>query len=109
MDIFKERIPCTNGEDVRCNTLEVKVYYDLGGYNWFTSQPKKRGYYVSVSPLEVNGNFVSYQGFSGTYMLLNEVKRQSKKGEEEALKLFDEKKQIVIGYICNKHGIKLTA
>jgi hypothetical protein len=37
------------------------------------------------------------------------VKRQSKKGEEEALKLFDEKKQIVIGYICNKHGIKLTA
>jgi hypothetical protein len=109
MDIFKERIPCTNGEDVRCNTLEVKVYYDLGGYNYFTSQPKKRGYYVSVSPLEVNGNFVSYQGFSGTYMLLNEVKRQSKKGEEEALKLFDEKKQIIIGYICNKHGIKLTA
>jgi hypothetical protein len=109
MDIFKERIPCTNGEDVRCNTLEVKVYYDLGGYNYFTYQPKKRGYYVSVSPLEVNGNFVSYQGFSGTYMLLNEVKRQSKKGEEEALKLFDEKKQIVIGYICNKHGIKLTA
>jgi hypothetical protein len=37
------------------------------------------------------------------------VKRQSKKGEEEALKLFDEKKQIVIGYICNKHGIKLIA
>jgi hypothetical protein len=109
MDIFKERIPCTNGEDVRCNTLEVKVYYDLGGYNYFTYQPKKRGYYVSVSPLEVNGNFVSYQGFSGTYMLLNEVKRQSKKGEEEALKLFDEKKQIVIGYICNKHGIKLIA
>ena len=109
MDIFKERIPCTNGEDVRCNILEVKVYYDIGGYNYFTSQPKKRGYYVSVSPLEVNGNFVSYQGFSGTYMLLNEVKRQSKKGEEEALKLFDEKKQIVIDYICNKHGIKLTA
>ena len=109
MDIFKERIPCTNGEDVRCNILEVKVYYDLGGYNYFTSQPKKRGYYVSVSPLEVNGNFVSYQGFSGTYMLLNEVKRQSKKGEVEALKLLDEKKQIVIDYICNKHGIKLIA
>ena len=109
MDIFKERIPCTNGEDVRCNILEVKVYYDLGGYNYFTSQPKKRGYYVSVSPLEVNGNFVSYQGFSGTYMLLNEVKRQSKKGEVEALKLLDKKKQIVIDYICNKHGIKLTA
>lgn len=106
-DVFKKRIPCTNGVDVACNVLEVKVYYDLGGYNYFTSSPKKRGYYISVSPLEVGGGFVRYQGFSGTYMLLNEVKRQSKKGEEEALRLLKEKEKMVVDYICNQHGIKL--
>lgn len=105
MNIFKERIPCSNGKDVACNVLEVTVYYDIGGYNYFTSTPKKRGYYLSVSPLTVSGNMVSYQGFSGTYMLLNEVKRQSKKGEEEALKLLPQFKQKLIDYICNKHGI----
>ena len=105
MDIFKERIPCTSGVDVSCNVLEVTVYYDIGGYNYFTSTPKKRGYYLSVSPLSVSGNLVSYQGFSGTYMLLNEVKRQSKKGEADALKLLQENKQKLIDYVCNKHGI----
>lgn len=105
--IFSKRIPCENGIDVRCNVLEVKVYYDLGGYNYFTSQPKRRGYYISVSPLEVCGNMVGYQGFSGTCILLNEVKRQSKKGEEEALKLMPEYEQQLIDYVCNKHGIKL--
>ena len=106
-DVFKKRIPCTNGTDVKCNVLEVKVYYDIGGYNYFTSQPKRRGYYISVSPLEVDDVFVCYQGFSGTCMLLNEVKRQSKKGEEEALRLMKEQEKTVVDYICNKHGIKL--
>ena len=105
--IFSKRIPCENGVDVKCNFLEVKVYYDLGGYNYFTSQPKRRGYYLSVSPLQVDDVFVSYQGFSGTCMLLNEVKRQSKKGEEEALRLMPEHEQQLIDYVCNKHGIKL--
>lgn len=105
MNIYKERISCTNGRDVACNVLEVSIYYDIGGYNYFTSTPKKRGYYLSVNPLVVTDNLVSYEGFSGTNVLLNEVKRQSKKGEEEALKLLPQFKQKLIDYICNKHGI----
>ena len=107
MDIFRKRIPCNNGRDVRCNVLEVKVVYDIGGYNYFTSTPKRRGYYLHVSPLEVGGNMVSYQGFSGTCMLLNEVKRQSKKGEAEALRLLPEFEQKLVDYVCKEHGITL--
>ena len=105
--VFSKRIPCTNGVDVRCNVLEVRVFYDLGGISWATYEPKPRGYYLSVSPLCVSGNMVSYQGFSGTRMLLNEVKRQSKKGEEEALRLMKEKEQMLIEHVCKEHGIKI--
>lgn len=107
MDLINERIPCGNGRDVRCNVIETRVVYDIGGYNYATSTPKKRGYYLHCAPLEVGGGFTRYQGFSGTYMLLNEVKRQSKKGEAEALKLYKEKKQMLIDYVCNEHGIEL--
>ena len=106
-DVFKERIPCTSGIDVECNVLEVKVYYDLGGVSWATGKQNKRGYYLSVSPLQVGGGFVRYQGFSGMYYFLNEVARQSKKGEELALKLAKESKKMVIDAVCLKHGIEL--
>ena len=105
--IYKERIPCSNGQDIRCNVIDIEVYYDLGGYNYFSGSEKKRGYYLSVSPLEVDGHFVSYQGFSGMYMLLNECSRKSKKAESEALKLMEEKKDVLISAVCNKHGIEL--
>lgn len=106
-DVFKERIPCTSGFDVSCNVLEVKVYYDLGGVSWATGDRNKRGYYLSVSPLQVSSNTVMYQGFSGMYYFLNEVARQSKKGEEIALKLAQESKKMVIDAVCKKHGIEL--
>lgn len=109
MDIKRERISCSDGFDVKCNVLEIKVYYDLGGISWATGEPKKRGYYLSVSPLTVSGCSVSYQGFSGMYMFLNECKRQSKKSEQKALELAEEKKQMLIDAVCAKHGIKLSA
>lgn len=108
-EVFKERIPCSNGTDVECNVLELKVVYDLGGYNMATYEPKPRGYYLHCSPLQVGGGWVKFQGFSGTYMLLNEVTRQSKKGEAEAMRLYAENRQKVIDYVCGKHGIALLA
>lgn len=106
-DIWSEKLPCNNGRDVACNVLEVRVYYDIGGYSWATGNPKKRGYYLSVSPLVVTEHTVSYQGFSGASYFLNEVKRQSKKGEAEAIKKAQEVKAEVIKYVCDEHGITL--
>lgn len=106
-NIYQERIPCNDGTDVRCNVLEVRIYYDLGGINYATYEPKKRGYYASVTPLVVSDCCTSFQGFTGVSMLLNEVSRQSKKGEQEAIKLMEQNKQMLIDYVCNKHGITL--
>ena len=106
-DIWSEKLPCNNGRDVACNVLEVRVYYDIGGYSWATGNTKKRGYYLSVSPLMETEHTACYQGFSGVSYFLNEVKRQSKKGEAEAIKKAQEVKAEVIKYVCDEHGITL--
>jgi hypothetical protein len=70
-------------------TIKTRVYYNLGGYN------QKRGYYLSVQPIEITegktSNGQSYQiesftAYSGYFTLLFEVHRQSKKHEADAEK-----------------------
>jgi len=57
--------------------LEVSVYYDQGGMNFFSGTSKRRGYYLSVTPIEIDGVFTKSTAFSGTCDLLEEVKRYS--------------------------------
>jgi len=84
--------------DISGQTYEVKLYYTLGGWNHFTSQEERRGYYLSVTPVQVNfddeGNVVSRttRMFSGVKELLVEVNRKSKKREEEALEMITEER-----------------
>lgn len=70
-------------------TIKTEIYYNIGGYG------KKRGYYLSVQPVERtkhedgNGNtyfMETFSAFTGYYYLLFEVPRQSKKHEENANK-----------------------
>ena len=74
-------------------TIKTRVYYNLGGYN------QKRGYYLSVQPIEISegntSNGQTYQiekfsAYSGYYSLLFEVPRQSKKHEADAEKRANE-------------------
>jgi hypothetical protein len=74
-------------------TIKTRVYYNLGGYN------QKRGYYLSVQPIEISegktSNVQTYQiekfaAYSGYYSLLFEVPRQSKKHEADAEKRANE-------------------
>lgn len=72
-------------------TLRVSVYYNLGGFNYFTSRSEERGYYLSVTPIKRSSNngivMREYAAFSGFKKLLLEVKRKSKKAESQALEL----------------------
>ena len=34
-------------------TYDVDIYYSLGGVNWFTGNNEGRGFYLSVSPVEL--------------------------------------------------------
>lgn len=68
--------------------LKFEVYYSLGGYNYFTYKPEKRGYYISLTPVErMERNNVVMEAvsmFSGYKFLLKEVTRQSKSAFEKA-------------------------
>lgn len=70
-------------------TIKSQIYYHLG------HNSKKRGYYLSVQPIEItegktsNGQtyqIESFSAYSGYFTLLFEVHRQSKKHETDAQK-----------------------
>jgi hypothetical protein len=64
--------------------LEVEVFYDLGGYSAFAGGIKPRGYYISVTPVNMSGNMISFTAFSGQGRLLFETKRFTAKQFERA-------------------------
>ena len=78
----------TDGETRKCTHLECKVYYSLGGYNNWTGRTEGRGYYMSISPVTVDGMFVSYTAFSGYKQLIVPCQRQGKKAAEKAVDIF---------------------
>ena len=67
------------------NELKIEVEYDLGGHNYFTSKPIRRGYSVYVIPLTRNGDFAATQALfggpkeSGFKVFLEETQRKSAK------------------------------
>lgn len=89
-------------------TLFYRVFYDLGGWNNFTSRHTPRGYYISIQ--RKHNGFAAFSDLrhpdGAMKMLLTEVSRKSEKqrlaAEAEAL---DTLKSIVQVY--NDRGIKL--
>lgn len=77
-------------------TIRVKVYYDLGGPNYFSGGTKERGYWLSVTPEERTKGMVVQTAFSGVCELLEPASRYSAKrlseinpGEDRIKKLLD--------------------
>lgn len=92
--------------------LKIELYYDLGGMNYFTGRAENRGYYLSVTPVERHTNSQGYAtesftAFTGTKILLNGVARKSKKAENKAEQLAQEKERTLIQYVCAKNKIEL--
>lgn len=91
--------------------LKIHVYYHLGGMNYFTSKVDPRGYYVSITPVEIerkeNGILIeSYSLFSGARMLLKETKRKSDKAYNEALQIAEIKLPELKEYVFKSNNIK---
>lgn len=93
--------------------LKTEVYYCLGGTNYFTGEPKKRGYYVSVTPVKKwtqNGvkmeSFVAFTGFS---KLIKEVSRKSKAAEMESRVLSETMIFDMISTVCAARGLEVKA
>jgi len=88
------------------NLVEIKIKgklhictnlsYNLGGYSGFSMEKKSRGYYLSVTPMEIENGMVSFSAFSGYRQIIHEVARKSYKGYEKALEvLLNEKEQLI--------------
>ncbi|MFZ9296645.1 MAG: hypothetical protein ACO259_10630 [Bacteroidia bacterium] len=90
--------------------LKIEVYYNKGGQNYFTYKNEARGYYLSVTPVNVEkreNNIVieCYTAFSGVKVLLNEVQRQSEKGYKTACELANFKIQDLKNFVLSKNNI----
>ena len=57
--------------------IDVEVYYDIGGMNYFSGRTSPRGYYVSVTPVTRKDNMISHVTFKGYKQLLFETSRFS--------------------------------
>lgn len=93
------------GDGVNC--LKIEVYYHLGGMNYFTYKEEKRGYYLSILPIDKKGNIETCVAFSGIKILLLEVKRKSNKSYNEALKLAEDLEEKYIKYVCDRNNLEL--
>ena len=104
--VYKKYI-VAKGEGV--NRLKVECYYDLGGMNYWNYKNEPRGYYVSVTPVEVadrdGWRSESYVMFSGVKKLVKEVARKSAKAAEQAKILAEQAEQELVDYVCAKGDI----
>jgi hypothetical protein len=74
----------------KADAMELKIYYDLGGMNYFSGGNRPRGLYLSITPLIITGGFTQYSAYTGIYQCLKTLKRQSdKEGKSMADKFRD--------------------
>lgn len=89
------------------NNLNVSIYYDLGGMNYFSGKVEKRGYYFSITPEEISRGFHSYTAYSGRKALIKEVKRQTKKQDQIMTEMMDELFDKFVPDFCVRKGITI--
>jgi hypothetical protein len=81
----------TKIEGTESKYLKAEVFYNKGGINYFTSRTEPRGYWASVTVVDVDRreNGVSIESFSlfgsGYKEFLFEVKKQSEKSYNRAV------------------------
>lgn len=97
--------------DMKATHLKVEVYYNLGGFNAFTYKEEKRGYYLSVSPVEKRSrdgySYESYTAFTGRKLLIKEVKRKSEKAMLTAIEQANALQRELIEYVCGQNGLEM--
>ncbi len=105
---FKEYLPTTTDKKF----IKVEAYYSKGGMNYFNGASERRGYYLSVMPVERSNErgytTESFMMFSGTKKLLLEVARQSPKAQDQAKALIDGSKDELVQYIVKKSNLVLA-
>lgn len=89
------------------NKIKIELYYHLGGMNYFTGKAENRGYYLSVTPVLLEGNFITTTAFTGIRQCIKPVARKSEKAYQTALQTIDEFLPELLTYVCTKNNIEL--
>lgn len=105
---MKKYLQLKESNNYKENFIKVEVYYDKGGYNYFTYREKPRGYYISVVPVTRQGYMESFTAFTGYNDLLLEVNRASEKQYNKAIELSAEKENIIIEKLKMERGYELA-
>lgn len=97
-EIYKEYIP-TNKENTY---IKIEVYYHKGDYNI------RRGYYLSVQPIEKEGVWEKFTAYTGYMYELFPCERYTKAGRDKAVGLKDGILQSIIERICKEQDITVA-
>lgn len=88
--------------------IDVELYYDKGGMNYFTGRETKRGYYLSASPVETSDGWTRYTAFSGIKEIISEASRFSKKRLEQLVdETPDKQKNDLVDLVLRQNGLSL--
>lgn len=90
-----------------CTHLDVEVYYDKGGMNYFTGNLERRGLYLSVQPLTKSAQSIGFTAFSGVKKLVKEVGRYSHKALAEFVVDYETMNSMV-EHVVQKNNLKLA-
>lgn len=94
-------------EEGNCTHVDIELYYDKGGMNYFTGTNERRGYYLSAQPLTKSQGTYSYTAFTGVKRFLSEAGRFSSKALNEMIVDKDVIKSL-LEHTLEKNRIKLV-
>lgn len=108
--MMKEYVKIKNNAEHETH-LCISMDYTLGGTNWYNYEEITRGYYLYVTPCELS-NRGSYTAVStvlgkGLKILLKPVARRSKKAEDIAIQMAEERKAELIAAVCERYGYEV--
>lgn len=94
------------------NTLKAQIFYSKGGVNWATGREEGRGYYFSLTPVEIedHGSYKteSFGLSSGCKTLVLPVGRQSQKRFEQAKGMMNDLMDRYCGQFLADNGLTLA-
>lgn len=86
--------------------VEVSLYYNLGGWNYFSGVKEIRGLYLSATPVEIGEGFRGFTAFSGTAVLVKELSRFNQR-ELDNFEANEEDITRLVNDVLNKNQLTL--
>lgn len=98
-----------DGKEYECTHIECSVGYSLGGYNYWCGGVDPRGYYAHISPVKVEGMWVTRVLGAGGKHLLVGCARRSPKREAEAIAKFDAEAKDYVAHLYETCAVDFAA